>query len=65
MCAPATNDLNPNQTIQDLEKSLSTDKDKVGVNSQDLSGASDVKMSDTEVKHLDFRPNYVIKESTH
>jgi len=34
------------------------------LNSSELSGASDVKMDDGDVKHLAFRPNYVIKEST-
>lgn len=53
MCAPASQEmaLNPNPTIQDLEKSL-------------MSNAStDVTMDGD--KYLKYRPNYEIKESVH
>ncbi len=40
-------------------------KEKTGrpVNKQDLSGSSDEEMDEKKVKHLSYRPNYVIYES--
>jgi len=40
-------------------------KEKTGrpVNKQDLSGSSDEEMDEKKVKHLSYRPNYVISES--
>jgi hypothetical protein len=40
-------------------------KEKTGrpVNKQDLSGSSDEEMDEKKVKHLSYRPNYVIHES--